>query len=246
MPIGIGMCGLLKGCGGSPAKPQGGQLQFAQPDVILRGSETELAEQVRGSYSRLNEIAKDTRRSLRIGFYIGERMEVLRMHFCDPKEDVANYKHVRIVKESTGEAIRLVWGWDGIKPAIRFVNDEGKLLVVNGNVLEFQITGGQGKLAANSIDWLSLGAKWLAVGFAIWLGAQVAKLIVSAVAFLAFSAMVIGALMMAVGIIKPILELTGWTFDDVKSFIGRAIEELANALLEGAEFIRQALSGLAG
>lgn len=244
LPLGVVMCEFLKGCGGSSNGLQSEQPNIAQPDIILTGNESELAEQVRLGYAKLHEMAEGAREYLRIGFY-GSRREVLRMHLCEPKGGVANYKHVRLVRESTGEAVRLVWGWDKLKPQIRFVNDDGELLTINGVEMEFWVTDAKGRLPTSSIDWLSLGAKWLAVGFAIWLGAQVAKLVVSAIAFLAFSAMVVGALMMAAGIAKSILELTGWTFDDVKNFLVRAVEELASALLEGAKFIEQVLPGLA-
>ncbi|MCS7252523.1 MAG: hypothetical protein RMK18_03985 [Armatimonadota bacterium] len=245
LPIGISICELLKGCGGSPGSLQGEHPFNMEPDIMLMGDEVEMAEQLQDSYGRLKEIADDPDRQLRIGFDDGGQMEILTMHFCEPKKGVANYRHLRVVKESTGEAVRLVWGWDGIKPAIQFVDDYGRLLTINGTKMDFKITDASGRLPSRSVDWLSLGVKWIAVGFAIWLGAQVARLIVSAIAFLAFNAMVIGALMMAVGIIVPILELTGWTFEDVKSFIGRMVEELVNVLREGAEFMSQMLAQLA-
>jgi len=240
IPFGAALCWIIKGCGGS-----GSQHRHQPPDIILQGNENELANQLSSVYDKLKRLSEDTNSSLRIGFECGHSMDVLRLHFCEPKSGVANYKHLRIVRESTNEAIRLIWGRDGIVPTVRFVNDDGTILQYgDGKEMEFKLKDLTGASPTKPIDWLSLGAKVLAIGFAIWLGAQVAKLVVSAIAFIAFNAMVIGALMMAGGLLKWFIDLTGLTWEDVKSFTSQTVEGFANALVDGANFITQAFAQL--
>jgi hypothetical protein len=240
IPFGAALCLLIKGCGGS-----GSQQRIQPPDIILSDDEDpqKLAKRLSGLYSKLEQLSNDTSRCLRIGFKCGDRMDVLRLHFCDPENGVADYKHVRIVRESTDEAIRLIWGRDGIVPTVKFVNDGGEVLKdSNGKEMEFKVKDLTGASPTKPIDWLSLGAKVLAIGFAVWLGAEVAKLVVSAIAFIAFNAMVIGALMMLAGLVKWFIDLTGLTWEDVKSFMSQTVEKLAQALVDGANFIMQAFS----
>lgn len=107
IPLGAALCLLIKGCGGS-----GSQQRIQPPDIILSDDEDpqKLAKRLSGLYSKLEQLSNDTSRCLRIGFKCGGRMDVLRLHFRDPENGVADYKHVRIVRESTDEAIRLIWG----------------------------------------------------------------------------------------------------------------------------------------
>lgn len=106
--IAVGACELLSGFGDSSDR-QNQMTQLSSPPCLTLSGEDEgaIAQQLRNSYEKLVELAKDTSKRMCISIHDGGYRSLLVMHYCEPKKGIANYKHVRIVKEPTGKAVRL-------------------------------------------------------------------------------------------------------------------------------------------
>jgi hypothetical protein len=95
----------IVGCGGdSETFPS----LVLPPDLVLEGDETQLANLVKQQLPRLKQLAQNPGTSLRIGIPNGRGMEVLAFSFVD--KGAANYRHLRVVRESTGEAVNFALG----------------------------------------------------------------------------------------------------------------------------------------
>lgn len=214
------------------------------PDLILTGDPQMDADLARRQFVALQSMAEKPGREISVGLAgnDGAANEVLTLAFA--QNQAAGYPHLRITRQN-GEVANLVWGTKYLLPSIRFADDNGGTLKGrDGEELEFGLSDVFGRSAkpAFARDWLSTGIKIAAVAFAAWLGLSVSGYILAALAFLAFNAMVLGLLIVAVAAISPflkgILSTTGWTTDDVRSFFTQTASNLMSFFQEVADFVQ--------
>lgn len=221
----------------------GGGSQFFQtpkPDLVLEGDENQLASIVRNQYSRLFDLAKNPGTTLRIGISNGRGLEVLAFSFAD--SGAANYRHLRVVRESTGEAVNLLWNWKGLLPSIMFTDDRGNILrAKNGQVLEIGFADVGGSKGRQALKWIETGVKVAAIAFAIWLGAGIARAVLGAIGFLAFNAMLLGLLTAALGATLPAIKwvLQNITLEDVERFFSQLVNEIIRLFSEISSMLSQ-------
>jgi hypothetical protein len=211
-----------------------------QPDIVLEGSEEQIAAACKGQYSTIRYLYDKPGVEKTIGYLDERRMKILRISFR--KDDLASYPHLRLVKNESGEAVNILWGAEGLYPSIKFVDDRGNTINVGGRKMEFAIKS-PSKIAKvlTPLDWLILGIKIFAAALVIWIGASLAKYIAAAIAFIAFNAMVIGLVLVGLALIIPliqwILSLTGWDMDYVANLFNRTIDELVKIFMDIQIFI---------
>ncbi len=212
-----GLAGTLLGCDGGDRIPP--------PDITLTGSERSDMEAVRGLWDRLSGMARKGSGRVRIGLSEGRSSRVIRLELV--KGGAASYPHCRVVREWDGRAINLVWGWKGLGPSITLAFDDGSQLVVNGQPVEVGMGDARGLEGRQALDLIGTGIKVAAIALAIWLGAQVGRGFLAAIAFVAFSIAVLGLLAAAVGVVLPAIEfiLQRITWEDVQNFFRSAVEQ---------------------
>lgn len=218
------------GCG------SGSSVQFPQTlplDLVFDGDENQLASTVRAQFSQLYSLASNPGMTFRIGVPNGQGIEVFTFSFRDG--GAANYRHLRVVRESTGEVANLLWGWKGLLPSIKFTDDNGNTLrTKNGQVLEIGFVDVATSKGRQALDLIATGVKVAAVAFAIWLGAGIARSILSALGFLAFNAMVLGLLAATVGVTLPAIRwvLQNITLEDVRQFFNQLVNDIVRLFSE--------------
>ena len=227
----------IVGCGGdgetlSPLVPP--------PDLVLEGDEAQLANLVRQQFSRLKQLAQNPGTSFRIGIPNGRGIEVLAFSFVD--KGAANYRHLRVVRESTGEAVNLLWGMKGLLPSIRLADDRGNTICSrNGRLLEIGFSEVSGAKGRQALDWIAIGVKVAAIAFALWLGAQIGRAVLGAIAFLAFNAMVLGLLIAGFAVISPAIEwvLRNITLQDIEGFFVQLVNDIIRLFTEISQMLDQ-------
>jgi hypothetical protein len=191
----------------------------------------ELAQTIKSQYTKLQALAENAGRQLRIAFPFDGGQEVLRLTIV--AGGAARYRHVRVERETTGEAANLLWGREGLYPSIKLTDDNGRTIVKDGKDLEFSFQLAQRK-GRDPRSWLELGIKIAAIALLVWLGASILKPIVAAIAFIAFNAMVIGIAIAGVAllvvVVRWILDVTGWTLEDVRAMFERSMAEILQVL----------------
>ncbi len=213
------------------------------PDLVLEGDEARLANLVRQQFPRLRQLAENPGTSLRIGIPNGRGMEVLAFSFFD--KGAANYRHLRVVRESTGEAVNLLWGMKGLLPSIRLADDRGNTIRSrNGQLLEIGFSEVRGAKGRQALDWIAIGIKVAAVAFALWLGAQIGRAVLGAIAFLAFNAMVLGLLVAGFAVISPAIEwvLRNITWQDIEGFFAQLVSDIIRLFTEISQMLAEWLS----
>ncbi len=228
---------LLAGCsdGGKSNLPS-----LPPPDLVLDGDENRLAYLVREQFSRLHSLALNPGKTLRIGIPNGRGMEVLVFSFADG--GAANYRHLRVIRESTGEAVNLLWGWKGLLPSIRFADDRGNTLrSVDGQWIEVGFSDVRGAKGRQASDWIATGIKVAAVAFALWLGAQIGRAVLGALAFLAFNAMLIGLFVAAVAVVSPAIDwlLSNIKLRDVENFFSQLVNDIIRLFTEISQLLTE-------
>ncbi|MFA0737984.1 MAG: hypothetical protein LKKZDAJK_001084 [Candidatus Fervidibacter sp.] len=229
----------LVGCGDGGVSVN---LQDAvRPDLVLTGRDEELASLVQSQFSRLKALAENPGTTLRIGVPIGGRTEVLAFSFRT--DGVVNYRHLSVLRESTGEAVNLVWGWKRPLPSVQMVDDAGRLITRNGRPIEVGFADVRGR-KRQALDWIAVGVKVAAVAFALWLGAGIGRAILGAIGFLAFNAMVLGLLVAAVGVLSPAIDwlLRNITLGDVERFFQQLVSDIIRLFNEIAQLLASFLA----
>lgn len=217
--------------------------QVPSPVLVLEGDEAQLATIVRGQFPQLYELALNPGTTFRIGFASGRGFEVLTFSFSD--SSVTNYRHLRVLRESTGEVVNLLWGQKGFLPSIKFTDDNGNTLQArNGQNLEIGFVDVGGLKGRQALDLIATGVKVAAIAFAIWLGAGVARSFLSAIGFLAFNAMVLGLLAAGLGVTLPLVKwvVENVTVEDVKRFFGQLIDDIISLFSEISLILTQWLN----
>ena len=208
-------------------------------DIFIEGDDKNIAMSLKNSYQKIKSIADNPGKELKIAYETNSGYAVLRMSFV--KDNLADYPHLRIINDRTGEKANILWGMKGLHPSIKFVDDNGKIITKNGQRLEFQISSSSLPTTQSARDWLLLGFKIFAVALAIWLGLGIAKIIISALSFLAFNALVIGLLIVGLSVVIPlfkwILEVTGIKIEDVIAIFSQAVELIISTLLNIVDYL---------
>jgi len=213
------------------------------PDLVLGGEEARLADLVKQQLPRLKQLAQNPITSLRIGIPNGRGIEVLAFSFAD--KGAENYRHLRVVRESTGEAVNLLWGMKGLLPSIRLADDKGNTISRNGRLLEIGFSDVSKPKGRQALDWIAIGVKVAAVAFALWLGAQIGRAVLGAIAFLAFNAMVLGLLIAGLAVISPAIEwvLRNITLQDIEGFFAQLVSDIIRLFTEISQMLDQWLRG---
>lgn len=204
------------------------------PDLILEGDEKVIAEKLKGQYQMLKSLYENPGKELTIAFPQGNAYNYLKISFS--KDNLSDYPHLKLFNWSSGEVVNVLWGRDGLNPTIKFVDNAGNVITRSGYRLEFPIKSSVSKKRIESaVDWLILGIKVFAVALAIWLGLTIGKYIISAIAFVAFNAMVIGLILVGLSVFIPlvkwILDITGITIEDVVSLFASAVNLIVSTLI---------------
>jgi len=111
-----------------------------------------------------------------------------------------------------------------------------------GERLEFSLFDTRQRTRAPQ-DWIEQGIRIAALAFIVWLGAVLARGVAAAVGFVAFNLIIIGLLVVAAGLILPILrwivEETGLNLDGVQRFIEQTAQTIATLLREVVDWLTQ-------
>lgn len=202
------------------------------PSEILLTEDPRInAETVFSIQKRIKQVIEDPlgKDELRIGLIdIDGAVGVVALSY---KRNDEGEKRVVLVDEKTGKSSFLEFGIKGALPSIRFTDKKGKtLLNEDGEAMEYSLLDfnklGAPTRSLNATDWLVLAIKAVAVGFAIWLGAKIAILIVGAVAFIAFNAMILGLVIAGVAVLGLFFKKVGWDYDTVVNFFGKTVEDI--------------------
>lgn len=205
--------------------------------ITLKGNEERVATTASKTYEVLKDAASNPGKEVRIKYKNEQgQSEMLTLVFT---KEVVNYLHPKLVR-TNGEVIHLTVGEKSFRPSLKFVGADGKTLVRSGRELEFGFADIASSNQAKKLttgELIALGVKIAAVGFAIYLGALVAQLLVKAIAFIAFNAFIIGLLIAAGAVIFPLikklLEFLGISnFDNVKDFFARGVEAIIQLFRE--------------
>jgi hypothetical protein len=227
----------IVGCGGdSETFPS----LVPPPDLVLEGDETQLANLVKQQLPRLKQLAQNPGTSLRIGIPNGRGMEVLAFSLVD--NGAKNYRHLRVVRESTGEAVNLLWGMKGLLPSIRVADDKGNTISRNGRLLEIGFSDVSKSKGRQALDWIAIGVKVAAVAFALWLGAQIGRAILGAQSLSWLSTRWCWAcLSPALAVISPAIEwvLRNITLQDVENFFGQLVNDIIRLFTEISQMLTQ-------
>jgi hypothetical protein len=214
-----------------------------QPDIVLSGTEKQLAATVKSQFKQLEGLARNPGKSILLQVGEGEDAELLQLSFV--KNRAANYEHPRLARLATGEVLNLVWGFQGIIPTIKCVDDNGNTLKVEEKALEFpiEIEKSRGR-DRGTADLIAAGIKIAAIAFAIWLGAKIAGAVIAAIAFIAFNAMLIGLIVAAAAVLVPlakkVLDFLGIDdIDDVKPFFERTVSDIVNLFKEISNLLKE-------
>lgn len=207
-------------------------------DIILDGSEEEIASAVKKQYPLLKSMVDNPGTEKTIAFRSSTgNPSFLKLSIV--KDKLASYHHLRLQKDN-GEVANILWGMEGIYPSIKFTDNIGKTLNINRTEMEFPLKSTNGSLST-PIDWLILGIKILAAALLIWIGASVLKYVLAAIAFIAFNAIAIGAVVAGLAVIIPlikwVIEKTGWTLSGISDFFEKTISDILQTLLEITNYI---------
>lgn len=205
-----------------------------RPDLSLEPDEEMLARAVSGRHNTLRNLAQNPGEEFRIAYGSGK---TLTLSFSD------GWILHPVLRREDGSVVHMHFSMGyfsglGNTPSIIFVDESGEVLRdASGERLAFPfVMSRKPARAADVADWIMLGISIVAVGLAAWLGAKIGGLILAAIAFLAFNAMVIGLLITAASVLFPFIEhllkLTEWNFEAVREFFGKSIEELKAILRE--------------
>lgn len=213
------------------------EIVSAEPDVVLSGNVQKDAIKISKLYPELKIITENPGTSLRIGLMNQDgEVDVLSISCI---QEVGGERHIALTKEVTGEKAVLYLGWKGIFPSVRFAGSDGETLIdADGHEMEYAMWHLGDKAPALAVDWFKLGISAAAIGLAVFLGAKIIGLIIAAIAFVAYYAMILALVVAAIALLsrgaKWLLDATGWNMESVQDFFGKQVEEI-RLLIEGAK-----------
>lgn len=193
--------------------------EILSADIALKGEMEEIAATLQTqALNGVEELLNGTRRELRVGLG-GERVITLSL-------SEERGKRIQLHDETTGETKILAWGLEGIRPSIRLLNDRG----IVEQEIPFRIPQLSDKVSAK--EFLKIGVAIVALALVAWLGVEIAGLLVQGLAFLAFLALAMGALIFAVTLLKPFFAAIGVNVSDIKKFFEGGIDALLKLFRE--------------
>ncbi|MDD5750367.1 MAG: hypothetical protein PHU56_01820 [Candidatus Pacebacteria bacterium] len=208
------------------------------PDIILTGDDND-ANNIAKLYTRLKSLVENPDDHLRIGFMDKDGEVGVLDFYC--VQDSAGEKHIAFLNENTFESATLYFGWKGISPSIRFADDSGDALRdSNGQEMEYALWHLGDRAPALAVDWFKLGIVAAAAGLAIFLGAKIIGLVIAAIAFIAYYAMILALVVAAVALLsrgaKWLVEKTGWNMESVRDFFGKETGEIRELIKAAKPF----------
>jgi len=209
-------------------------------DILLDGTEEEIASSVQNKHDFLQDLYNNPGKELKIGFLQERSYNILTLSFM--KSNIVSYPHLRLVNTRTNEVANVIWGRDGLKPTIKFVDDSGNVIIKNGKSLEFALNIPSKLAKVNSpSDWIIAGIKIFAVALILWIGFSIAKYVASAIAFIAFNALAIGLVIAGLGIVIEIIQwilgITGITLRDIVEIFMLAINAIVELLIDVMNYL---------
>lgn len=196
-------------------------------DLFISGSEEEIASKVRNQYALIEDMVKNFGKEKIIAYSDNNSIKKLSLSII--KDKLTNYIYLRITKMDNNESVNILWGLDGFFPSLKFVDDNGNILVKDNKKMEFTLRKTV-RREYSSLDWLELGIKIFAFALLIWLGVTVLKYVIAAIAFVAFNALVLGIIIAGLALILPvikwIIQMTKWSLVDIKFMFFRPVEDL--------------------
>lgn len=214
-----------------------------QKEIALQNDIDALRTALKGSFEDVKRLIQGEYDNLWVRYPDAsskeESKEHLRLQFVS--NSAASYPHLRIQK-ANGEVANLVWDQKALSPAISFTDDEGTVLERNGSLLTYSFAGTMdGWEALQGDGLLDAGVKLLAAGFSVWLGVKLAGAVLSAIAFLAYTALILGLVMVAVDsredLLAWIVDKTGWSKTQLRTFFDEGIAGLESQLDRISEYI---------
>ncbi len=211
-------------------------------DYVFSGSDYDMALDIQKQFDEILKLAQENTSEVLYGLedengnYQAVTMSVRRGGGVD-------YLHPIICRK--GKNAHLVFGWDGIAPTVKLVDDAGKGFIdpVGKNIeIPFVSRASVNKLASfDSSKLLTLGLEVAAIAFGIWLGAKILGMAIAALAFVAFNALLIGIILSATGALGPAAEWAldkfGFTIEEVKSYFNAGLDTLVEFVRRLAEAI---------
>jgi hypothetical protein len=209
-------------------------------DILLDGTEEEIAQAVQNKHTTLQDLYNNPGKELKIGFIQDRSYNILKLSFV--KSNIVSYPHLRLMNTKTNEIANVIWGRDGLKPTIKFVDNSGNVINKNGKNLEFTISLPSKLAKVNSpSDWIIAGIKIFGIALLFWIGFSIAKYVASAIAFIAFNALAIGLVIAGLGIVIEILQwilgTTGITLSDIVEIFQRTISAIVYLLVDVMNYL---------
>ncbi|MFB6212506.1 MAG: hypothetical protein ABEI53_01655 [Candidatus Magasanikbacteria bacterium] len=232
----LGAGTLLGGCGVFSSKNR--KLFTDSPDISL--DENNLKEPLSNSFSKVRKLIEGDKDELIIEFPEGSGRDQIRVTFS--KNNDLEYSHVKLEKTNS-ESVFLSWGREGLFPSLDFLKMDGSIAEKEGKNLSFSF----GKLVDNleeesSFDFLKAGLKLAALGLAFWIGAEVAGAVISAIAFIAYTAFLLGSLLIvadvSLSILEWVLRVSNIDKKKVLSFFEKIVLDLSRFIEEVLEFLK--------
>ena len=204
---------LVAGCKISEILPE--------PDIILDGVDD--ATKIKKIYSEIETMVKNPGAIIRIGLM--DESGDIRVLDLFRRQDSNS---IAIFDEETNNEVALSFGWSGLSPTIVFEYKDG-------NMIEYPFfTLGLAPSRAAATDWLMLGIKIAAVGLAVFIGAKIAGLILAAIAFIAYYAMILALVVVGIALLsrgaKWLLDAASWDLEGVADFFHKKVEEIRELL----------------
>lgn len=205
-----------------------------EPDIILSGSDD--AGRIKKIFSSIKEMVDNPDKTIRIGL-LGDDGNIKVLDFFRSRDS----SNISVFDESTEKLAILGLGWKLISPSIKFMDEKGNILKdAAGREMEYPFFGPNFNLAParEKTDWFMLGVKAAAIGLGIWLGAEILGLVLSAVSFVAYYAMILALVVAGIALLsrgaKWLLDQTNWNTDNVSDFFNKKTEEIRDFIGEVA------------
>jgi len=150
---------------------------------------------------RIRTLAKNPGEELSVNFPTVAGTEKTLIFSFQKKKGVA-HPHL-VIRRDDGRRLSLLHEGRGPLPAIRFIGDDGKPLVSLGDHLKRGWEAIMDRLYGE--DTIAIGIKAVALALAVWIGATIGKVVLAALAFVAFFAVVISLIFVGAAAIVTLL-----------------------------------------
>ncbi len=229
----LGSAGLITGCEIFSSNDS------HVPTLELTNDSQAIKKELDGSFGLIKDLITNGEEQIKVNYPTETGQESLTFSFVD--NNAAGYTHLRL-QQDNGEVANVLWDQENLLPAVKFTDDEGYILEKDGQSLSFgfdQVVDNFDDLTEDGL--LELAWKFVAIGLVVWLGTNIAGAIITALAFLAFNAFVLGAVIIAVqasvSILEWLAEHTGWSETKIEEFFDAVIIVFQRFVGEVTQFI---------